>query len=43
MTEIVSTCCGYNHDERFHYDEEYMQGICTKCQDHATFEEVKDD
>ena len=43
MTELYSTCCGYNHDERFHYDEEYNQGICVFCKDHATFEEYDEE
>ena len=41
--ELYSTCCGDTHDERFHYDEEYNQGICNTCLEHAEFEEVEDE
>jgi len=41
--ELLSTCCSYNHDEMFFYDEEYNQGICAYCLEHAEFEEVEDE
>ena len=41
--ELYSTCCGCSHDERFNYDEDYNQGICARCLEHATFEEVEDE
>ena len=39
MDELLSDCCSAVHDETFHYDDEFDQGICSTCGDHATFSE----
>ena len=42
--EILSSCCGYEPMGELHYDNESkeveMVGLCSKCKDHADFEEV---
>lgn len=42
--EILSSCCGYKPMGELHYDNESkeveMVGLCSKCKDHADFEEV---
>ena len=42
--EILSSCCGYEPMGELHYDNESkeveMIGLCSKCKDHADFEEV---
>ena len=43
MGELISTCCSATHDERFHFNEDYNEGICVDCKEHASFEEIKDD
>lgn len=41
--EWLSICCTANHDERFHFDEEYNMGICVKCKEHSEFSQCEDD
>ena len=42
--EVLSSCCGYEPMGELHYDNESkeveMVGLCSKCKDHADFEEV---
>jgi len=42
--EVLSSCCGYEPMGELHYDNESkeveMIGLCSKCKDHADFEEV---
>jgi hypothetical protein len=42
--KILSSCCGYEPMGELHYDNESkeveMVGLCSKCRDHADFEEV---
>jgi hypothetical protein len=42
--EVLSSCCGYEPMGELHYDNESkeveMVGLCSKCRDHADFEEV---
>ena len=42
--EILSSCYGYEPMGELHYDNESkeveMVGLCSKCKDHADFEEV---
>ena len=42
--EMLSSCCGYEPMGELHYDNESkeveMVGLCSKCKDHADFEEV---
>jgi len=42
--EVLSSCCGYEPMGELHYDNESkeveMIGLCSKCIDHADFEEV---
>ena len=42
--EVLSSCCGYEPIGELHYDNESkeveMVGLCSKCKDHADFEEV---
>ena len=40
--ELYSTCCTANHDERFYFDDDYNQGICAMCLEHAEFEVEED-
>ena len=35
--ELVSICCGYNHDERFNYDEDCNEGVCVFCKERTNF------
>ena len=41
--EWLSNCCSANHDELFHYDEEFNMGICVQCKDHAEFIDYEED
>jgi hypothetical protein len=40
VNNFISTCCGANSWGELYFDDKYPPtGICSKCKDHATFEQ----
>ena len=43
MSDLLSTCCGATHDERFHFNNNYKEGMCVDCKERAFFEGEDDE